>query len=307
MAVLTNGGARLVLPAHCIVGRSSTCALRLATAQASSEHARLSYRDGTWTVRDLSSKNGTLVNGERLAPGGARVLAAGDTLTFGDSTATWTLVDASPPAAMARRLATGELIVAEDHLLALPSPDDPRATLFEAESRRWAIELDGHLRAVDDGETIEVGGELFALHLPLSPLSTIEAQAPAAAVADIELRFRVSRNEEAVEVTMADRALPPRAHHYTWLTLARARLRDRELASLTEPQRGWLFVDDLCRMLAMDENKLNVEIYRIRKDAGSLGIVNAAGMIDRRRASRQLRIGTERVVVVGMEPPAAAD
>lgn len=304
MALLANGDARVVLPAHGVIGRSSACTIRLATPRASSEHARIWYRDGAWTVRDLNSKNGTLVNGERLPPGGSRALSEGDRITFGDDSATWTLEEAAAPVAMARRLATGELIPGETRILALPSADEPRATIFEAEGRTWAIEIDGQLRAVEDGETITVGGEAFVLHLPVSPVSTVEAPAAGPSLEDVELVFRVSRDEEAVEVTMAGQALPPRAHHYTWLTLARARLRDRDAARLVEPQRGWLFVDDLCRMLSMDENKLNVEIYRIRKDAASLGLSSAAGMVERRRPTRQLRMGTERVVVLGMESTA---
>jgi predicted component of type VI protein secretion system len=303
MALLANGGARIVLPAHCVLGRSSTCTIRLGSGQASSEHARISYRqsqESAWVLRDLSSKNGTFVNGQCLPHGGSHTLSEGDRLAFGDPAVVWILEDASAPTAMARRLVTGELLAAEDGLLALPSPAEPLATLFEAEGRRWAIELDGQLRAAEDGETIEAGGEAFVLHLPISPVSTVEAQAPVPAE-EAELQFRVSRDEEAVEVAARGRVLPPRAHHHTWLTLARARLRDRESAHLAEPQRGWLFVDDLCRTLSMDENKLNVEIYRIRKDAASLGLPGAAAMIERRRASRQLRIGTDKVVVLEMD------
>jgi len=296
MALLANGDARTVLPAHGIFGRSSTCTVRLASGQASSEHARISYRNGTWTLRDLGSKNGTFVNGECLPRGASRALCQGDALAFGDSEVVWILEDASAPTAVARRLPTGEMLVAEDGLLALPSPTHPAATLFEVEGRKWEIDLDGEIRPVEDGETIEAGGETFALHLPISPVSTIEARAPEPS-RPVDLVFRVSSDEEAVEVTAQGRVLTPRAHHYTWLTLARARLRDREAAALAEPQQGWLFVDDLCRMLSMDENKLNVEIYRIRKDAASLGLASAAVVIERRRASRQLRIGTDRILV----------
>ena len=305
MAFLVNGDARLPVPAHCLVGRSSTCAVRLQAPQVSSEHARLSFRDGSWIVRDLSSKNGTYLNGERLEPGSTRPLREGDRLCFGDTAAAWTLVDASPPTAMARRKSTDELLAADGGMLALPSPEEPLATLFEAEPWSWRIEIDGQTRAVDDGEVIELGDESFVLHLPVSVLSTVEASSRRLGVEDIELRFRVSLDEEAVEITVAEptsaRVLAPRAHHYAWLTLARARLRDRDAPGLSEAQRGWVFVDELRRMLSMDETKLNVEIYRIRQDLGALGISNAAAIVERRRGSRQLRIGTERLVVGTME------
>lgn len=305
MALLVNGGARVAVAAHCLVGRSSACTVRIQTPQVSAEHARLSYRDGSWTVRDLHSKNGTLVNGERLEPGGARALRAGDRLSFGDAAIAWTLVDAAPPVAMARRCSTDEVLCAEGGMLALPSPEEPLVTLFEGDGGGWVLEVDGQPRAVEDGERIDVAGQAFVLHLPVSVVSTIEAQARRSGVEDVELRFRVSRDEEAVEVTVVEpageRVLAPRAHHYTWLVLARARLRDGDTAGRVEAQRGWVFVDELCRMLSVDETKLNVEIYRIRQDLGAIGLSNAAAVIERRRSSRQLRIGTRRVVIGAME------
>ena len=83
MAFLVNDGARLSLPAHCLIGRSSTCVVRLHAPQVSSEHARLSFREGSWIVRDLSSKNGTYVNGERLEPGSTRASNAAKAVRAG--------------------------------------------------------------------------------------------------------------------------------------------------------------------------------------------------------------------------------
>ncbi|WP_437760210.1 hypothetical protein [Sorangium sp. So ce1389] len=91
----------------------------------------------------------------------------------------------------------------------------------------------------------------------------------------------MSRDEDHVEVSVAlprgAHVLPPRAHHYTLLTLARARPRDQGAPSLAEPQRGWRFVDELCRSLAMEESRLNVEIYRIRQDFAALGLHDGDG------------------------------
>lgn len=308
MAILEQrgGGARAALAAHVLVGRSSVCAVRLDVRLASAEHARLSYRDGAWSVRDLGSKNGTFVNGERLAPGSARALAAGDQLAFGDPEATWTLVDASPPVPMARRLSDGALLAGEGALLALPSADDPRACVVEAGDGTFLVEIEGQSRPAHDGEVVQLGGEAFALHLPMPPAATADAGERAARIDEVELRFRVSRDEEAVELTVEQggdaRVLPPRSHHYTLLTLARARLRDRDAGSLAPSQRGWVFVDDLCRMLSMDENRLNVEIYRLRQEMSAAGLANAAAVIERRRGSRQLRVGTERLVITPMPP-----
>lgn len=303
MAMLVKKGeaARIALSAHTLIGRSSACAVRLDAPRASAEHARVHYRDGGWTVRDLGSRNGTYVNDERIAPGGARTLAAGDTLVFGAPAEVWTLVDASPPEPMARRLRTDALLAGDGGLLALPSPDQPHACVVAGDGGVWSLEIEGRTREARDGEIIEAGGEPFVLHLPVPLAATAEAPDAGARVEHTELRFRVSHDEESVELAVATRGevrvLPPRSHHYTLLTLARARLRDRDAGALVAPQRGWLFVDDLCRMLSTDETKLNVEIYRVRQEAGALGLANAAALIERRRGSRQLRVGTEQITI----------
>jgi ABC-type multidrug transport system ATPase subunit/pSer/pThr/pTyr-binding forkhead associated (FHA) protein len=49
-----------------IMGRSASCDLRLDYPMVSSRHARLIIRDGTLTIADLGSANGTFVNGRRI-------------------------------------------------------------------------------------------------------------------------------------------------------------------------------------------------------------------------------------------------
>jgi hypothetical protein len=64
-----------------LLGRYHACDVVLSHMSVSRRHARLTFRDGNWVLRDLDSTNGTLVNGEpvircRLLPG--------DVLTLGD-------------------------------------------------------------------------------------------------------------------------------------------------------------------------------------------------------------------------------
>ena len=302
MALLGKKDVRAALAANNLVGRSSACTLRLDEPRASAEHARLSFRDGAWTVRDLGSRNGTFLNSRRLDPGGTSPLAMGDRLAFGDASAVWTLVDVSPPVAMARRLSTDAYVAAAGGgLLALPSPEEPLACVFEDEGGAWTIEVDGQARPAADGEVLTLGGEVFSLHLPVALASTAEGPERRSSIDAIELRFRVSPNEEVVEVTVVDASGPhvlaPRTHHYTLLTLARVRVRDRADARLEDSQRGWVFVDELCRMLSVDEYRLNTEIYRIRQDVAAIGLPNAAALVERRRGSRQLRLATERASI----------
>lgn len=304
MGILTKAATsiRTALAAHCLVGRSSACTLRLDEPMASAEHARLAWADGAWSVRDLGSRNGTWVDGLRLDPGATQRLRAGAALAFGNVGAIWILEDASPPVAMARRLATDQMIAAADGMLVLPSAEAPMVCVIEREGA-WVAEVDGQARRADDGEVIQAAGEAFMLHLPVAAMSTIDAGERRAGLSDAAVQIRVSRDEERVEVTVSwpggASVVPPRAHHYTLLTLVRARLRE-DAALREEARRGWVAVEELCRALAMDEARLNVEVYRIRQDFSALGLLGAAGVIERRRGSRQLRFAVPRVSVAGM-------
>ncbi|MFO0589961.1 MAG: FHA domain-containing protein [Polyangiaceae bacterium] len=304
MAILRrrDGGAVVALAAHCLVGRSPACTLRVDGSLVSREHARLQFSDGAWTVRDLGSSNGTFVDGERLPAGGTRALPAGCQLGFGSAEAGWELVDASPPTAMARRLEDEATITPEGGVLALPSPERPLVSLLES-AGKWILEVEGQARDARDGEVVTLAGVAYMLHLPAGSASTAEADQNVfkKGMAETEIELRVSRDEEQVEVTVRGPAgvhvLAPRAHHYTLLTIARIRVRDRD-GALVEAQRGWVTIDDLMRALRLDEMHLNVEIYRIRKAFTALGLQGGAGVIERRRGARQLRLGTERVKIV---------
>ncbi|MHC4880318.1 MAG: FHA domain-containing protein [Planctomycetota bacterium] len=75
-------GKRLSLPERdVIVGRSEECNITLKTEEVSRQHCILRFQDGQLTVRDLESRNGTLVNGtdaDRETP-----LKDGDELQIG--------------------------------------------------------------------------------------------------------------------------------------------------------------------------------------------------------------------------------
>ena len=296
-----DDGSWVVLAARGLVGRSAACTLRLTEPQVSGEHARISHVAGEWTLCDLGSRNGTFVNGARVPYGKNLVLAEHDQVAFGNPPSIWTLTDASPPQVLARRLSDDALLPAVHGILALPSAGAPAASVFEANKGSWVIEIGSEVRPAHEGEVIEVEGERFLLHLPAGLATTVQGAAAETRVDDLTLRFRVSRDEEHVEVSVAlpdgPRILAPRAHHYTLLTLARARRRDQEVSALSEAQRGWVFVDDLCRSLAVEETRLNVEIHRIRQDFAALGVAGASAIIERRRGSRQLRLATARVTV----------
>jgi hypothetical protein len=75
--------ARLTLPVRerTIVGRSRACGCIVSDPTVSRAHAAVSYVDGSWSLRDLGSTNGTFVNGRRIA--GEIEVKPGDEVTFG--------------------------------------------------------------------------------------------------------------------------------------------------------------------------------------------------------------------------------
>ncbi len=78
--------ARQALPLETfpfIIGRARECHFVVDHGQVSRLHARLELDHEQITLLDLNSTNGTYVNGERLLPGQARRLRAGDKIDFG--------------------------------------------------------------------------------------------------------------------------------------------------------------------------------------------------------------------------------
>jgi hypothetical protein len=83
----TDGPAPLVLGLEeaatgrpLVIGRSSSCDVSIREPTVSRRHALLRFRDGSWIVQDLGSKNGLTVNGR---PVGRCAVGPGDVLGLG--------------------------------------------------------------------------------------------------------------------------------------------------------------------------------------------------------------------------------
>jgi hypothetical protein len=267
----------------------------------SAEHAAIFWDGATWCARDLGSTNGTFVDGQKLAPGERRALAEGAVIDLGGSGERWALADALPPVASAR--SEGGLVrVAEDGLLALPDAESPAAIVFEDEDERWQLEIDGEARAARDGERV-IAGSAWTLSVPPEPGGALpptrDLRKDGRVLGAITLCFSVSRDEEHVELSIAiggrSEPLGARAHNYLLLTLARARLGDRD--ALPPAERGWLYVDDLLGKLALDPQQLNLHIFRARQQLAQAGVRDGGSLFERRSGSRQIRLGTDRIIV----------
>jgi Protein of unknown function (DUF3662)/FHA domain len=83
-ALLALGDRRIPLPpGGGVVGRSRDCDVVLADAGISRHHAQIRPGPGGWTVEDLGSTNGVLVNGRSVR--GTQLLHSGDQLELGST------------------------------------------------------------------------------------------------------------------------------------------------------------------------------------------------------------------------------
>ncbi len=83
-ALLSVGGRRLLVPpGGGKVGRSRDCEIVLDDVGISRQHAQLRPRGGGWTIEDLGSTNGVIVNGEEIH--GSRALQPGDRIELGST------------------------------------------------------------------------------------------------------------------------------------------------------------------------------------------------------------------------------
>jgi len=142
------------------------------------------------------------------------------------------------------------------------------------------------------------------VYLPTSLAATIKDGEAPVIMAKIHLRFRVSADEEQVEMVGFCNEqrfdLQIRAHHYPLLLLARRRLADQG-AGVPGPEQGWVQLDDLLDMLRMQETHLNISIHRARTQLSRLGIIDAASLIERRPRMKRLRIGVSSIEVAPLD------
>lgn len=296
-------GDRRLLEAEHFVGRGLSCALRISQRFVSAQHAVLRWSGERWQVRDLGSRNGTFVDGVRLRAGDELPIRVGSRVAFGKGDDEWLLDDESPPPPMAIPVDGGEPILGDGDLVALPSSDDPRTTIYRNAEGAWMLEQPNESSVpITSMQTFEIDGRVFRFSCPQQILRTsIADEAAAAEVSNIQLRFSVSRDEEHVQLQVAcpsgTHDLGARSRHYLLLTLGRRRLSDAA-EGLPDTSCGWTYQEELARDPAMAGAQLNIDVFRIRKQFRDLGLIDAANIVERRPRTRQLRIGTGQISIV---------
>jgi hypothetical protein len=295
----TRTHARHALMANHLVGRAPGCELCVETPYTSSEHAAFQWRDGVWTVRDLGSRNGTFVNGRKLGPSERVALALGQEIAFGLVEDVWKVVDVAAPGLAAECVQTGVLVHAVGKMLALPGPAQPDVTLLEAPDGTWCIERDSAVEPVANLAVISVGDQDWRLYLPVSVGLTVDTRSPTLkSVADLRLRFRVSLDEEHIELIAraGDETfvLGARTFNCVLLALARARLEDRREGRVAELAQGWMRKEEVLKEAGVDESLLNLHVFNARQEFAHLGVSDPVQIVDRSRKGK-LRLGVAEV------------
>ena len=310
MAILAKHpeGPRYHLLSRHLVGRSRGADLQMTEPTVSGEHAVLRWTGREWQLHDLGSRNGTIVDGRRLSSGERVALAGGAAIAFGQADNAWRLIDDAAPTIMAVPADGGEPIIAGNDLLALPSEDHPDAVAYRDGTGDWVFEQGGESLRVADRQAVRVGGRDFVLRVPDLIAATWDNSSPSPLLAALTLRFSVSSDEEFIALTVRDEVhsidLGARAHHAVLLTLARCRLEDRKARASDrsgappETSEGWIYQDELANKLSMDETHLNVAVFRCRRQLAEAGIIGAASIIERRRPTREVRLGVSRIEIV---------
>lgn len=304
MAILKHllTGAEVRLAARHVVGRSRSCQLSIERANVSALHAELAWDGRSWRVRDLGSRNGTFVSGQRIPPGQPITVGPGAELGFGAPEPHYRLVDASPPELIA--FGPDEIRVAEDGVLCLPSAAECEAMILCDSDGRWVVESQDGTRPIETEDCLVVGGRPFHIHLPAGVPATRRSDEMSEAELDEGLfEFRVSRDGEHVDLQLHCGAqiqpIESRAHAFLLLALARARLTDMAQARLPESEHGWMHREDLMKELAVDDPRLlNVWVYRARQQLAEMKLRGASRIIERREAAGQLRLGFVQVRVI---------
>ena len=300
-ALESNLGSRCVLWADHLVGRAPEAALKLENPSVSWRHASLRWTGQVWELQDLGSLNGTFVDGSRIAAGARVALRIGSRLRFGGDVE-WLLADNDPPSAVAVALDDGTRIAPRDGLIAIPDADNPSLSIYRQVDGSWVAESPDRVWTPEPDEIVTAGGRRFRFE----PGGVVFATTAAAAgsqptPASVAIEFLVSRNEEHVDLIVEHAgkrtALRPRAHTYLLLTLARARLRDQDDASLPATSHGWIDQPRLLKMLATNPSQLALDIYRARRQFMEAGVTDSAQLVERRTTSRELRIGVSSIRV----------
>ncbi|MBT0569632.1 FHA domain-containing protein [Curvibacter sp. CHRR-16] len=291
----------MLRPVHMLGRDPQACHTWVNAPDVSKLHVQIHWHDGRWELCDRS-RNGTWINGRRIAPDQWMPLTLHDQIHISsDPIGHWSVTDLAPPCTslLPDDLAQAPIAL---HLHGNPLPDTQvsQATVY-VQNGQWVLEQSTGTEALQDGRRIRVADQAweFVLCTLLSTTLDLE-QLPCISPTIPDLHFHISQNEEHVTLNLqlgSQRiGLGERIHHYALVTLVRQRLQDMQ-RGIDHHSQGWLPLETLAGMLGIDTAYVNIQIFRARQQiAEALAetfAVHLSGLpplVERRRG--EVRFGT---------------
>ena len=81
------------------------------------------------------------------------------------------------------------------------------------------------------------------------------------------------------------------------LAESRARIEDQRRDALPVSEHGWMYRNDIARLLKVDRGLINLWVHRARRQLADAGILEVGELVQRRQGAEQLRIGVPRLEV----------
>ncbi|VAW57782.1 hypothetical protein MNBD_GAMMA07-1502 [hydrothermal vent metagenome] len=272
MATLINTQTQkceLLLVQHTFGRHPTEPCTTLKNPEASRLHAVIVWNGEHWFLQDLST-NGTVINDVRIESSCKTQLKKGDKINFGTNNSdVWVMDDVHAPQNMLLAITPGLVDIVIKDIVVLPSEEHPEVTIYMASEGYWICESKAGISKLNSGDKVGIQGSIW---------SFVEAKAGATTQAVVGSRyvkvlniasfFEVSQNEEHVSLNIqVDNKtidLGQRNHHYLLLLLARKYIEDKSLG-IIDSEQGWIDKRLLSKMSGLNENHINIYIYRFRK------------------------------------------
>jgi hypothetical protein len=296
MAILRDrNGKRIMLrPFHVFGRRPATCQTVLQSPDVSQMHALVRWHEQCWEILD-QSRNGTYIGDARLPIGKWVALSCDSEIRMGEGIeAQWEVLDLDPPRTCLLPMLGEVLELLPGAGVLLPSAASPEVHIYSNEGG-WVLEDAERIQRLQDGSLVTAGQMSWELVVAESLVCTESASRVPPRWDEATLRFELSQDEEHARLFMSIGTaeasdLGERIHHYLLALLARLRLRDAQ-RGFDASSQGWIAVDDLARLLAVDASYINIQVFRARQQiANALPAgVCAPLLVERRRG--EVRLG----------------
>lgn len=290
-----RSGKRIMLrPLHVFGRHPATCQTVLQSPDVSQMHALVRWHDQRWEILD-QSRNGTRIDEVRLPTGKWVDLRVDSQIAMGEGAeAQWTVLDLDAPRTCLLSAHGESLELLPGAGVLLPSVANPEVHIYWNEGG-WVLEDADHIQRLQDGSLVTAAQTSWELVLAESLACTQSASRVPPQLDEATLHFELSQDEEHARLSMSIGAadaidLGERIHHYLLAFLARRRLHDAQ-HGFDESSQGWIAVDELARLLAVDAPYINIQVFRARQQVANVlpSGVHAPLLVERRRG--QVRLG----------------